>query len=238
MVGITLAALALFFVLRADLLLALESQYHNRIATPRLIQHYLDANKVRKLQLGAGTNNFPQWLNTDIFPEKGQAYLDATQPFPLPNGSVHYIFAEHVVEHITYAQALFMLKECRRVLAPGGKIRLVTPDLTRFVELFREPKPEATQQYIQRKLAWHDWPRTPEPETYILNQQLREWGHQFVYTPRMLMSSLEQAGFQGARHFPAGDSDDPAFAGLEARANSNVREINLYESMAIQAVRP
>jgi len=36
-----------------------------------------------------------------------------------------------------------MLKECYRVLAPGGKLRVVTPNLTKFVQLLTEnPMPK------------------------------------------------------------------------------------------------
>ena len=73
----------------------------------------MKATKVRKLQLGAGGNNVPGWLNTDIDVGSNQAYVDATKPFPFSDGSINYVFSEHVIEHLTYEQGLGMLKECR-----------------------------------------------------------------------------------------------------------------------------
>ena len=57
-----------------------------------------------------------------------------------------------------------MLKESYRVLAPGGKVRVATPNLKKFIGLFQETNSQEMKTY------------TPDPECYILNQELREWG--------------------------------------------------------------
>ena len=165
--------------------------------SPGRIDANLKSHPVRKLQIGAGGSHKPDWLNTDIEPVREQVYLDATERFPLSNNSVHYVYSEHVIEHVSYQQGLGMLKESYRVLAPGGKVRFATPNLMKFIGLFQETKSTEMQTYMAAKMGWHQWPVTPDPECYILNQQLRQWGHQFVYTPKLLRSSLEAAGFQG-----------------------------------------
>src|SRR6266849_4413296 len=67
---------------------------------PRSVARYIASHPVRKLQLGAGDVELPGWLNTDIEPLGRETYyLDATQRFPMPDRSINYIFAEHVVEH-------------------------------------------------------------------------------------------------------------------------------------------
>ena len=100
-------------------------------------------NTVRKVQLGAGGSRLKGWLNTDIEPgADGLAYLDATKRFPLDDGSVHYIFSEHVIEHLTYDEGKSMLAEAYRVLAAGGRMRVSTPDLMQFIHcpVRQEPK--------------------------------------------------------------------------------------------------
>jgi predicted SAM-dependent methyltransferase len=240
-VGITIAAAGVLFLLRPDLRARsqsmIQSAYRRHVASPRLIHAYLRDHTVRKVQIGAGAIDKAGWLNTDIEPGENEAYLDASGPFPLPDGSFQYVFSEHVIEHLTYEQALAMLKECHRVLAPGGKLRIATPNLIRFLDLFQAAKTGEAREYIRRKLEWHELPLTPEPETYILNVEMRAWGHQFVYTPGMLRASLEAAGFRDVREFGPGVSDDPELAGVEARANSDVQDINAYETMVFQAVR-
>lgn len=240
-----MAAIGVFGVLRFDVSTMVWHKvktYANeqivRYQAPGRIEAYLKTHSMRKLQIGAGDSNKPGWLNTDIEPIGDQAFLDATTPFPLPEGSVHYIYSEHVIEHISYEQGLGMLKESYRVLAPGGKVRVATPNLLKFVGLFQETKSPEAKKYMVEKMLWHEWPVTPDPECYILNQQLREWGHRFVYTPKLLRASLEAAGFKDIREFTAGESDDANFRGIELRAFSGMRDINRFESLVFEGVRP
>ena len=73
------------------------------VQSRHLISSYLSSHAVRKLQIGAGgAPGFDDWLNTDIEPRAGQAYLDATKPFPIPDGVLSYIFSEQVFEHLSY----------------------------------------------------------------------------------------------------------------------------------------
>ena len=107
------------------------------------IELYLASTGVRKLQIGAGPNNLPGWLNTDIEPRQGQAFLYAMKPFPIPDNSLNYIYAEQVIEHLPFEGGMVMLRESYRVLAPGGKLRVATPDLRRLVALFDQDDTEA-----------------------------------------------------------------------------------------------
>ena len=208
-------------------------------SAPRQMQSYLRSHSVRKLQIGAGTVDYPGWLNTDIEPSSEQVYLDATKPFPLPDGSIQYIFGEHVIEHLSYDDGLAMLRECHRVLSSGGKIRLATPNLLKYLQLFQNPKTEEIDRYLVGKLKWHDWPQTAHPETEILNLELHSFGHQFVYDPATLSDSLAQAGFARVSQFAPGTSDDSQLQGVEARhENAGLRSLNDYETMVLQAVRP
>jgi hypothetical protein len=76
---------------------------------PREIREYIRTHPIRKLQLGAGGLDYPGWLNTDITPGPQGVYLDATRPFPIPDGSINYIFGEHVIEHLTYGEVADVL---------------------------------------------------------------------------------------------------------------------------------
>jgi predicted SAM-dependent methyltransferase len=208
-----------------------------QFSSGKRIADYLNDNEVRKLQIGAGASDLGGWLNTDIEPRRGQAYLDAAEPFPIPDNAIHYIFSEHVIEHLDYEDALGLLKECHRVLARGGKLRLATPNLLKLVELFSENRSPEASQYVRQKQEWHKWPVTADPECFLLNRELTSWGHRFVYTPRMLKGILESSGFKDVREFPVGESDDPVLAGIEYRARTNIREVNAYETMVFQAAR-
>jgi hypothetical protein len=202
------------------------------------VREYLRSHPIGKLQIGAGGNDLAGWLNTDIEPWQTEWYLDATKAFPVPSGSMRYVFSEHVIEHLTYEQGLGMLRESFRVLASGGRIRIVTPNILKLIDLFRDPKPPELQRYIEGKLAFHRWPSTPFPEVLILNRELHSFGHQFVYDPQALRDSLERAGFTAITEYRPGISNDPALAGIEIRPRSPMAFVNDYEAMAFEAVRP
>lgn len=54
------------------------------------------------------------------------------------SGSVTFIFSEHFFEHLFLDEAAALLRECSRVLSPGGVIRTVVPD----ADLRRDLPPE------------------------------------------------------------------------------------------------
>lgn len=56
-------------------------------------------------------------------------YHDLRKPLPFKANSVEAIYSSHTLEHLYYTEAERLLHECMRVLAPGGVIRLVVPDL-------------------------------------------------------------------------------------------------------------
>jgi predicted SAM-dependent methyltransferase len=206
-----------------------------RAAVP--IKDYVHSHSVRKLQIGAGGNSLPGWLNTDIEPKPGQAYLDATKPFPLPDRSFRNIFTEHLIEHLTYEDGLAMLRECHRILEPGGTLRIETPNLMRFIGLFNPNKTKELRQYEAGKFEFHGWSLVPDPECLILNHQMRDWGHQFLYDPATLHRSLERAGFRIVKDRAPGATDDVELKSAGLRHNSNVQAMNDYETMAVEAIR-
>ena len=55
------------------------------------------------------------------------ANMDVQKPFPFKDGSFASIDCQHVIEHIE--SPLFFMKECFRVLKPGGHAVIVTPNV-------------------------------------------------------------------------------------------------------------
>ena len=202
------------------------------------IDAYVRDQPVRKLQLGAGAARHDGWLNTDIEPGEGLAYLDASKPFPLPDGSIHYIASEHVIEHLSYEDGKVMLSESFRVLAPGGKVRVATPNLLRFIELFQKDRSEPARVFAEGKLAWHEWPKEPPSAAIILNLQLSSWGHKFTFDPETLEAALARAGFTSIRQFEMSESDDPVLDGFEARTTGVNAATVRHETMVLQATKP
>lgn len=94
-----------------------------------------------KVQFGCFKSMFkgdPPWLNTDILPmeefAKAGGYhfarVDVRKPLRAwPDGSVRLIYHSHLIEHLSFYQGVEFLAECRRILKPGGVMRVCTPDL-------------------------------------------------------------------------------------------------------------
>jgi len=209
-----------------------------RITERGKVRNYMKSHAVRRLQLGAGGNDPEGWLNSDIAPTSKEIYLDVTRPFPFPDGSFQYAFSEHVIEHVSWEGGLAMLRECHRVLAPGGKLRTVTPNLRKFMLLVADGISPADRKYIDAKLRFHLWPVTPIPAVYILNREAHDWGHQFLYDPATLRKGLELAGFQQIHEYPVGEKTDPVFREAEIRTRnpgSDLWVVNDWEAMAFEA---
>jgi glycosyltransferase involved in cell wall biosynthesis/ubiquinone/menaquinone biosynthesis C-methylase UbiE len=110
----------------------------------KMIQpHAMSPTGTRKQGLNIGSftvmlksNEGIHWTNTDILDmsqyasQKGYDFkqFDARQSIPYPDNSIDIIISYHFLEHITRAEGARFLKECYRVLKPGGVVRIGVPD--------------------------------------------------------------------------------------------------------------
>jgi predicted SAM-dependent methyltransferase len=210
-----------------------------RLGRHRQIAAYLQGHPVRKLQLGAGDNVHEGWLNTDVadFKRKHEiVYLDARKPFPLPDDAFDFVFSEHMIEHMTYADGLQCLRECRRVLRPGGRIRIATPSLDRLIRLYDPDLDDLQRRYIHWALDSFVADADGYLPGFVLNNMLRAFGHEFVYDERTLRHALETAGLADIEDWPVGESGDPELVGLERHLH-DVAEFNAYETLVLEARR-
>ncbi len=204
----------------------------------RRVRAYLAASGEKKLQIGAGSNHLDGWLNTDYSQWRvGQIYLNAARPFPLPDASFDYVFSEHMIEHIPFRAGLEMLRESHRVLRPGGRVRITTPDLAFLIALQRDERSDLEDRYI-------DWAsRTFTPDlpannlAVVLNNYVRDWGHRFIYDAATLRHALSSTGFVDVVAFEGSMSDTPALRGLEF--TSRMPEgFHALESLSMEARKP
>jgi predicted SAM-dependent methyltransferase len=209
------------------------------LAPDERIHAYIDSEPVRKLQIGAGPNLLDGWLNTDRDRPTGGAYLDATRRFPIPDVSFDRVFCEHTIEHLSYEAGKHMLRECFRVLKPGGKVRIATPDLETVLSLYRGRDEELPARYIE----WATNTFISDADGYrpslVINNMFRNWGHKFIYDEETLGHVLSDAGFVDVRRFGCGQSDDPHLRGIESHgATAEDRELIRFETLVLQATRP
>jgi predicted SAM-dependent methyltransferase len=195
----------------------LKYQVHRRFGAVdrQLINNYLQKNEIRKLHIGCGFNPIDGWLNSDYRPYPTDTLLlDATQTFPIADNQFDYIFSEHMIEHIKYAEGLSMLTECFRVLRNNGTVRVSTPNLPFLLDLYRSDKSEQQIEYI--KWATDNFvPGTDYDDIFVINNFVRDWGHQFIYDEKTLRSSLAKAGFVNITKCDLNLSEKEPFRNLE-----------------------
>ena len=203
------------------------------------IQSYLSSHTIRKLHLGAATNFLDGWLNVDIFPISGMSiYLDATQRFPFEDNSFDYVFSEHMIEHISHREGLFMLRECNRILRKGGVIRIATPNLAVLIDLYSTTQNDIQKRYIK----WITDRFLPDihvyKASYVINNAFYNWGHRFLYDSDLLKTLMEQAGFVEIKSCIPGQSSDEHLTGIEAHGKTiEDEELNQFETFVLEGRR-
>jgi len=206
-----------------------------RYFNQRKIQRYFDNFPIRKLQLGSGENPLDGWLNTDLEPRDDMVYLDIRLPFVFADDSFDYIYSEHLIEHVSYRHGLKCLNECFRVLRPGGRIRIATPNLSFLLDLYDGCKTDIQQRYI----SWSANTFFPDvgraEDTFVINNFFRNWNHEFIYDLKTLRESLTKVGFTSIQSFPVGNSDDSVLRGLEGHGRMIPPEFNEIETMVVEA---
>jgi predicted SAM-dependent methyltransferase len=84
------------------------------------------------LNLGCGNKFFAgdEWLNADMLPlGKGVIRCNFLDGIPFKNDSFDLVYHSHVLEHFSKKDGAVFIKECFRILKPGGVIRIVLPNL-------------------------------------------------------------------------------------------------------------
>ena len=206
----------------------------------RRTRSYLAQNMVGKLQLGAGMNAIDGWFNTDLMPRRFEIVpLDAGKSFPLPDSAFQFAFSEHQIELLSFDDARSMLKECYRVLKPGGTVRIATPSLDVLVALCSSEKTGDQQKYIE----WVTDQFLPDVNEYrdtiVVNNAFHGWGHQFIYDFATLGDSMSQAGFVDVTQYPPGASDKPDLQDLESHGRAVGNEaMNRFETMVLEGTKP
>jgi predicted SAM-dependent methyltransferase len=180
------------------------------------------------VHLGCGPRVIEGWVNVDFDPPKGAFFADFRAPMAMGNGVAAHIHCEHVLEHLEKEVAQSFLRECARVLQPGGTIRVVVPDAGKYMnayargdELFFAPC---------SRIGGSVRPLTSRME--IVNQMFRMGGgHRYAWDFPELALSLEQAGFASVEQSEYGKADVRVFI-------DGSDEWRRHESLYVNARKP
>jgi ubiquinone/menaquinone biosynthesis C-methylase UbiE len=131
---------------------------------------------------------------------------DVRKPLPFQDNSFRAVYASHLLEHLYLEEAKRLLKECLRVLRPGGVLRMVVPDLRTIILEYMGEKPFGNPMHdvepVSRadQLNWRLLLRTPEPPSgnllYRLYTALYDFHlHKWIYDADSLIVYFKWAGF-------------------------------------------
>lgn len=99
----------------------------------------------RFLNLGCGYRIHPDWENVDFVATAPSVRIhDLRERFPFADQSFDAVYHSHLLEHFRKQAALAFLRECNRVLKPGGIIRVAVPDLEAIARLYLEALEKAS----------------------------------------------------------------------------------------------
>jgi predicted SAM-dependent methyltransferase len=140
----------------------------------------------------ADMEDAPAWARSIV-------YANALRGLPFDTGSVDAIYASHFLEHLSREGAGRFLKEARRLLRPGGLIRIVVPDLAAIVELYLRAR-ECGDPHAADSLFEDLWVVDKGLERYPswfrpLKAFLRTDVHRWMYDEASLRALIEEAGF-------------------------------------------
>lgn len=90
-------------------------------------------SKLLYLNLGCGITYHKDWTNID-FVSNSEYVIEHNLLKGIPENDNKFmvVYHSHVLEHFPKAKAIDFIKECYRVLQPGGIIRIAIPDLERI----------------------------------------------------------------------------------------------------------
>ena len=143
---------------------------------------------IKRLNWGCGPRARPGWINSDRRTGEGiDLSCDILHGLPLESDGLDYIVSIHALQDLAYADVLPALRELRRILKPGGVLRLGLPDLDRAIRAYLRHDhayfyvPHEDARSIGGKLVtqmiWYGSIRTPMTSDF-----LEEWLQKAEFT--------------------------------------------------------
>jgi predicted SAM-dependent methyltransferase len=153
------------------------------------------------LNLGSGPRGLSvdKWINVDGYKDNNVMYcMDFNKRFPFPDNYFDGIFCEHVLVHFNIENGQRLLRECFRVLQPGGCLRIVVPDGEKIMRAyFDDPSELLVRRSVDTSCAME-----------AVNSYFRQrYEHQIAYDEELLVQQISLAGFKRVSRVSFGKGD-------------------------------
>ena len=162
---------------------------------------------------------------------------------PFPDRSVRRVFVSHLLEHLFFPRDVgFFLGELKRVMEPGGVVRIAVPDLEQCIAAYTT---NDRCFFASRRETWSWWPENttrledflayagagPEPANLFE-------AHKYGYDFETLAKALGDAGFERVIRSAYMASEDPALRVDDVSAVAKAQYGNRYYSLFVEAGAP
>ena len=163
----------------------------NRLKIDALMKSHLPI----KLELGAGENRgISGWTYVDLN-DNCDLSLDLTKPLPLPNNSVQMIYSSHLLEHFKYADLINFLKECHRIMKPGGIFNAAVPNAGIYLKAFQNPEGFDPGIFCRYEPAYN----YNSPIDYVNYIAYMDGHHRYMFDEENLIAILKKVCFRNVR---------------------------------------
>jgi len=153
---------------------------------------------------------------------------DVRKELPFPDNRFIAIYASHLLEHLYLGEARHLLRECHRVLKPGGVARFVVPDLQSLVLDYvedqsrqmasRAPEEMSPADRFCQRLAMRPQVASTANLLYGLYSVLKDFHtHKWMFDADSLTRHLREAGFVNISQKPFLDSRIPGIGDVERK---------------------
>ena len=160
-----------------------------------------------QIQLGCGPDLREGWLNVDYNPSGTLGYdparnflnYDLRKGLPLPDASADLIFSSHFFEHLRHEHAVQLMREGRRVLKPGARMRFQMPDYVRAFNTYLKRDPEQLSRIVNEEQFLDYMPSYSRQWGDVISRAIFEfYEHKYIWDPENLATALKAAGFSDA----------------------------------------
>ena len=146
-----------------------------------------------KINLGSGHWKIPGWVNVDIDAgSRPDVLADLSRPLPFRDAVADFMHTEDFIDQLELPAAANLLRDCHRIIRPGGVFRILTPDVEKLAHMYLT-EPEAL------KTLWRDHVGVPlhlGTAAEILNTGMRFAGHTFLYDRETFTRLAAECGFR------------------------------------------
>jgi predicted SAM-dependent methyltransferase len=148
----------------------------------------------RMLHLGCGTRKYKSFLNVDLYASDFNLDLSRGN-LPFPNNQFELVLSQHFIEHLSLETELVpLIKEIFRILVPGGKVVLSTPDMKKITEAYQ--KKQLYKLINSRTARFSSFSLKGFPESHYLNILWHQNGeHKNLFDFDLLNFILRSQGF-------------------------------------------